>query len=128
MKDIEQEDVEQILGYRCEEKAIPYYAGLHKHKIREFTEKKGDTTEIYLLRCGNSNFYKIGIAEDVSLRLKTIQNYSPYHIHLLATISGGSKLEAALHRRFSKQRHRGEWFRFSEEEVKEIIKAFSSFS
>jgi hypothetical protein len=58
---------------------------------------------------------KIGKANDVAARLRTLRASSPVELRLLGTIRAGRSAEAALHRRFAKSRLHGEWFRSSAE-------------
>lgn len=54
---------------------------------------------------------KIGKALDVKKRLSALQTSSPETLFVLGAISGGSEMEASLHKQFSHLRLRGEWFR-----------------
>lgn len=64
---------------------------------------------VYFARAGD--FIKIGkstgSAED---RIACLQTGCPLPITVLATVQGGRKLEAELHRRFASLRAHGEWF------------------
>jgi len=64
---------------------------------------------IYLLRANDR--IKIGYAEDVAARVKTLQTGSPVPLTLLAAFPGDRATEAALHRRYAHLRVAGEWFR-----------------
>jgi hypothetical protein len=67
---------------------------------------------VYFVECGD--FVKIGwCSGDPIRRLSELQNGNPHRMSLLGTMRGGPREEAALHRRFSELRGRGEWFRKS---------------
>lgn len=63
---------------------------------------------VYLVSVGRC--IKIGIARDVTKRLKTIQTANSRDVRLCRVFSGGVDLEAKLHGMFSGQHRRGEWF------------------
>ena len=56
-------------------------------------------------------YIKIGIANNPKGRLAGMQVHCPYLLRLLATSTGGRKVEKELHRRFHDAHVRGEWFR-----------------
>lgn len=75
---------------------------------------------VYVIRCGD--FYKIGSTSDLNQRLFGLQNGTPYDlevIHLIYTLKNGY-LEAWLHKHFATQKHRGEWYRLSSEDIEWI--------
>lgn len=74
---------------------------------------------IYIVRAGGH--CKIGIAKDVSTRLKQLPKL-PFELELLHTIKTNdmNRLEAELHRRYAEQRCNGEWFTLSDEHLYEL--------
>lgn len=54
---------------------------------------------------------KIGAAQCVKARLRTLQASSPFQLEVLAKVRGGEALESAYHSWFAKWRKHGEWFR-----------------
>ena len=58
---------------------------------------------------------KIGVAANVEARLKSLQTGNPNPLLILGIIEGGHKVEQALHKKFEKFRHHGEWFNPTEE-------------
>ena len=62
---------------------------------------------------GFATYAKIGFTggDKVEHRIASIQCGCPEKIEVYATIPGSMKDEAALHRRFSRHRSYGEWFR-----------------
>lgn len=63
---------------------------------------------------------KIGYADVVSNRLRTLQCASPHTLTLIGSISGGYDVEAAWHKCHRADRVRGEWFKASRRLTDEI--------
>lgn len=63
---------------------------------------------------------KIGIALDVSKRLKGLQTSHPSKLAVLATTAGGREQEKAYHCQFADSRMAGEWFERTPELLGEI--------
>lgn len=84
-------------------------------------QAKRDPEGYYWPRPGNTNLYfiqgvsggpvKIGLAQDVNLRLHTIQHYSPVILKVLYSVPGVShEAERFMHTRLAEHRLHGEWF------------------
>ena len=72
---------------------------------------------VYFVRLPGFNLVKIGMADIVSDRLRGLNGGFPVQLELLlveGTRSSPSKLERQMHRRFAKDRRRGEWFTLSD--------------
>lgn len=72
---------------------------------------------VYFIGC--EGFVKIGYAKDIRQRMSDIALASPHQCELLGFIPTASdadsrRLEAELHRRFTADRHRLEWFKYSD--------------
>ena len=70
---------------------------------------------VYLIRCGDSSFYKIGVSENPIERLRDLQAATPYPLSLVVTCNFASKIvarqaETDAHRQLDKHRMNGEWF------------------
>lgn len=65
---------------------------------------------IYFAQHGTDGPIKIGLTDDLELRLSSLQTSSPVEIRLLATQEGDWSLERFLHQRFARLKVRGEWF------------------
>ncbi len=79
---------------------------------------------IYVIKI--SEFYKIGITNDIERRIKEIESHSPCEssIFLYEKVKNASQLESILHEKFKTLNIKNEWFKLSEEnlsEIKEII-------
>ena len=70
---------------------------------------------LYFIEAVNTGFIKIGRSADPERRLAQLATGSPNELVILGKISGGSTLEAELHRRFKGLRERREWFKVSPE-------------
>lgn len=55
-------------------------------------------------------FVKIGVAIDPVKRLAGLQTGNPDELEIKACMSGGYRLERALHRAFADEFHKGEWY------------------
>lgn len=77
---------------------------------------------VYLIR-GNNGKYKIGIAKEPKRRIKQLQTGNSDELTIIETYQSenASKIETALHNRYSHLQNVGEWFDLSiNEEVKFI--------
>jgi hypothetical protein len=80
---------------------------------------------IYFVTCDAPDFpIKIGMAGDVTERLRDIRTSLPFEPILLASYPGTSKDERAIQKRFEALRIRGEWFR-RENELLDYIASVS---
>jgi hypothetical protein len=65
---------------------------------------------VYFIRAGESGPVKIGIADDVSARLRELQTAHHESLLVVRTVDGAQDLEAAFHAAFRDRHIRGEWF------------------
>ncbi|WP_448208574.1 GIY-YIG nuclease family protein [Azospirillum sp. sgz302134] len=71
---------------------------------------------VYFMQCNKTNLIKIGVSSEPYRRRKEINRQNSSYIKMLHIIpNGGRMLEAALHSKFAKHRHSGEWFHPSKE-------------
>lgn len=76
---------------------------------------------IYLMRCEEHSYYKIGITYNLQKRLKEIQTGTPDKIYIVDhyETDNARKIEGALHSFFSDKHRNNEWFELSiEDEIK----------
>lgn len=105
---------------------------LQKYEQVEDLGKQGDSSEscyVYLMKDLSNNYYKIGISNRPEYREKTLQSEKPT-IELLCSKKYPSRkmakaLESALHKTYSEQHVRGEWFELEEDDVSEIMSMLS---
>ena len=80
---------------------------------------------IYLIACtakSRPDRYKIGTAESPKRRLRELQGASPYRLHIVCVGPGGREYEQRLHVKYNGRRRQGEWFKFTKEELPEVIR------
>lgn len=92
---------------------------------REFFGNKSLTPEtdecdhIYLMLNKRNDYIKIGKSKRPSFREKTLQGDEP-DIDMITFWQAPSQVEKELHKRFKDKRQRGEWFKLSFIELKQI--------
>lgn len=79
---------------------------------------------LYFIRIKGKNIYKIGISNDYSQRILSIDSYLPYEIEtiLIIELENNKILEKKLHLKYAKQNLRKEWFTLSDKDVNDIKK------
>lgn len=88
-----------------------------------------DTEVVYVIGSPKARPVKIGRSSDVLQRLRAMQPTSPVPLQILWIASGDSQLEAALHRRFRKQRVHYEWFDFQGvDPIAEVIRGIAEIT
>ena len=70
---------------------------------------------IYIMRHGDTNYYKIGFTRNLPQRLKAIQAHSPLEMSIVRYVSGKCAFEKWLQRKYIQYNVRGEWFEFDQE-------------
>jgi len=71
-----------------------------------------DMAYVYLIRCLETPFYKIGVSKNVGARLTSLQAACPLELQIIHTFAPKHprRIEYTLHQMFDKRRYRGEWF------------------
>lgn len=69
---------------------------------------------VYLIKCENTDSYKIGISKNPQKRIKQLQVGHPDNLILIDKYltENYNKVEIALHNSFIHLKKRGEWFEF----------------
>ncbi len=92
-------------------KSICLDSGNEASLIHKFEEP-----HVYFIKSKTTNNIKIGVSKNPNERKKQIKQIKGDTLEILKIIaSGGYALESKLHRKFSKYRVNGEWFRPSKE-------------
>ena len=78
-----------------------------------------DEEYVYLMLNSKSNLVKIGQSRNPSFREKTLQSEEP-EIEMIAFWKASKNVEKELHNIYSNKRERGEWFRLSLKDLKDI--------
>jgi hypothetical protein len=83
---------------------------------------------VYLIRCSENSYYKIGISKNVERRLKQIQTSSPDEVYLIHKYESkyASRIEKALHNFFISYHRNNEWFELSLNEEINFLEMCSS--
>lgn len=85
---------------------------------------------LYVIRCVNTNYYKIGITNDLNKRLQTLQTGCPYELILILFSEPELEdmyaseivyLERFLHRNYKELRVRGEWYELCYDHISDIV-------
>lgn len=90
-------EVQNIAGTRCE----------NDTRLTQ-RRSRGVRGHVYFIRVGD--FIKIGWSTRPMDRLRQLQTSHPDELEIMGTIKGERSLEGKIHKRFSKNRVRGEWF------------------
>lgn len=89
---------------------------VYKHPLKP-NESKILESKTYLMKNSRNGMYKIGKSINPSRREKTLQSEEPM-IKMVKTWD--YDIENTLHKKYSKQRIRGEWFKLNNVQVKYI--------
>jgi len=78
---------------------------------------------VYLIRNGETDYYKIGIAKDVGVRLNALQTGNPEPLCLIGQflVADARAKEKELHKRFNSCRVSREWFVLSQSVVEGLL-------
>ena len=86
---------------------------------------------LYIMGCNETGLVKIGIANDVTKRRRTLERAGGVHIRVIKTYGPyhqASALEASIHKMLDKCRMNGEWFKCTADEaVKAAEEAIAAF-
>lgn len=108
---------------------IKLLKAIKEKKINKLSEDEEyppcGTDNVYLLRSGYTDFYKIGYSDNARRRSKELQTGNPEKITLVTFCPGDFALEKKFHKKFSSMRGIGEWFKFDDLEILEVIKEFN---
>ena len=80
-------------------------------------KSKPRPTYLYLIR-EEHGLYKVGIAQDVDVRLSTLQSATPYTLTVCVTVAVKNALQAEsfVHSALTAHHVRGEWFQLPDEQ------------
>ena len=71
---------------------------------------------VYIIKCQNTNFYKIGVSDYIEDRLKNLQTANPRKLILVSGFicKEPFKLERIIHSQYKNERREGEWFEIND--------------
>lgn len=78
---------------------------------------------LYIFKAKNNPIYKIGISNNVSARLETVQTMSPIPIRLydiFKELKDAMRVEKLIHKHFNEYRTHGEWFQLTDTQVESL--------
>lgn len=83
----------------------------HARRIHEGASQAIDTRYVYFIQSTHGGLIKIGVAEDIDVRLAAMQRMCPVPLRVLGQVpDGGQEHEQRLHAHFAAARRHGEWF------------------
>ena len=77
--------------------------------------------KVYLIHAEGTDAYKIGLTNNVNLRLKSLQTSNPNKLSIVKCIDGDSQLERRIHSYYDKNHVNGEWFSFNNTMIEKVI-------
>lgn len=95
-------------------------------KLLDFNEA---SRYLYIIRCCPSNYYKIGITNNIKKRIKTHQTGCPFELKFTIIVEADMEdflgreiiyLEKILHKNYEHLKLRGEWFNLSDKHLSDI--------
>lgn len=83
--------------------------------------KRKTSTYVYLIKC--QELTKIGISYDVETRFSTLKGANAYPLTLLYShrVGNATTIEKYLHNKYAEFNHHHEWFKLTDDQIKEII-------
>lgn len=78
---------------------------------------------VYIVQCVGTVFFKIGKANNIDRRLRSLQVGCPFQLRIVHYIECDNPhvLERALHNKYKDKRMRGEWFSLNETDIRHIL-------
>ena len=94
-------------------------------KARNEATRHKKRVKVYLIRAENG-LVKIGKTANIESRFSTLNHASPIDLELVHVFDTlfGDELEEELHALYDDRRIKGEWFRLSDQDVREIIRRY----
>ena len=92
--------------------------------------KKLSNGYIYMIKCIGQDIVKIGRSINPHSRLQSIKVACPFDVELIFTAqcSNYREVEQYLHKKLSDKHMKGEWFKVSDKDLKDIIKEVESIA
>lgn len=84
---------------------------------------------VYIIKCGETDFHKIGLTNDPFKRFKTLQANNPHKLHLVGisptvlTHQDARRVEDFCHANLKAHRVRSEWFEIGTRAAAELLAA-----
>jgi hypothetical protein len=89
-----------------------------------YTAATDNISGLYVLQMRDTDYFKIGITTHLRDRISSLTTANPvrFAVTCFVEIEHPSRLESKLHRQFQKNRQEGEWFRFEDQDLKQLHK------
>lgn len=90
---------------------------------RKVNSKKYPDGYIYILQIEEFDLFKIGVSQNVKRRVRDIRAANPFCCKLIyvGSFYDVYTLEEQIHDLFSKNKHKGEWFKIHTNEIIDLI-------
>lgn len=102
-----------------------------KKATRKTTRKEPKTGYVYIIRCVNDNWVKIGMTTRcISVRVSAMQTGVPYMLEVLDYVESEypRALENTMHKLYSHRRGVGEWFKIYDLELPSLVKTLRKWN
>lgn len=76
---------------------------------------------IYFVKARKLPYIKIGYTSYMEVRLRQLDGANPFGVEILLVMAGDEELEKSLHDKFVMDKHRKEWFHYSDA-IKSFVK------
>lgn len=92
--------------------------------IESIKKKKSRKTKVYVMIDRHTGLYKIGVSDSPAKREHTLCSIVP-KIDLLFSFDSDYYTEKQLHNEYSEKRTRGEWFKLTKKDIRDIKKQYN---
>jgi hypothetical protein len=84
-------------------------------QMRHIKYRQNKANDLYMIQCGE--FIKIGVTDNIKVRLTSIQSGNPYPVKLVGFWKGEGWREQMWHEHLKEFHHSGEWFKLGSCEI-----------
>lgn len=86
--------------------------------------------QVYLLRLGDTNYFKVGMTTDINGRVASLQTATPFDLHLIAAAEhpNAFAVEKDMHEMLKPCHVRNEWFMCEQTEIVRIFEIVSAMA
>ena len=84
--------------------------------------------QVYVIRLGDTNYFKVGMTTDINGRIATLQTATPFDLHLIAAAAhkNAYTIEHDIHELLKPYRVRNEWFDCDQSEVMRVFETVNA--
>ena len=86
--------------------------------------------QVYLIRLGETDYFKVGMTTNIASRLGTLQNATPFELHIVAIADhvNAFAVEHDIHDSLKEFHVRNEWFQCEQPEITRIFRIVSAMA